>query len=245
MDKKYLLLMLLLAILAGFVGGAVANRFFTTQPVFAQKKSKPAKVIEAEEFRLVDKSGNIHIEIKLKEFTVSPKKPPVKHPVISIKQHGRDRLTLGLSRTESPVLRFSDPNGKTRLSLGVAEVGGEAFPSLDLYSKNGMITLSVAPTLGGYLELFGKDMECKAFLGLYPTGEPYLEMRDKDGKLRAIFGLKVGGFPHFTLYDETGRSRAILGCTELEAVRTGTVEKRPASSLVLFDKEGKVIWKVP
>jgi hypothetical protein len=40
-------------------------------------------------------------------------------------------------------------------------------------------------------------------------------------------------------------ARAVLGHTALEATATGTVEQRPASSLVLFDKDGKVIWKVP
>jgi len=30
-----------------------------------------------------------------------------------------------------------------------------------------------------------------------------------------------------------------------EMMATGTVEQRPASSLVLFDRDGKVIWKAP
>ena len=39
--------------------------------------------------------------------------------------------------------------------------------------------------------------------------------------------------------------RAVLAYTALEATATGTVEQRPASSLVLFDRDGKVIWKAP
>ena len=35
------------------------------------------------------------------------------------------------------------------------------------------------------------------------------------------------------------------GHPALETTATGTVEQRPASSLVLFDRDGKVIWKVP
>jgi len=37
--------------------------------------------------------------------------------------------------------------------------------------------------------------------------------------------------------------RAVLGRTNLETPRSGSVETLPLSSLVLFDKEGKVLWK--
>jgi hypothetical protein len=32
---------------------------------------------------------------------------------------------------------------------------------------------------------------------------------------------------------------------DLETTRRGSVETRPSSSLVLFDKDGKVIWSAP
>lgn len=40
-------------------------------------------------------------------------------------------------------------------------------------------------------------------------------------------------------------SRVILGHTELEGRQAGTVEKRQASSLLLFDETGAVIWRAP
>ena len=49
--------MIVLAVMAGFVAGVVASWLFVTQPVFAQKNAGSAKVIEAQEFRLVDKDG--------------------------------------------------------------------------------------------------------------------------------------------------------------------------------------------
>ena len=248
MKRGQYLLILILAILGGFVGGAVVNRFFTTQPVFAQKKSKPAKVIEAEEFRLVDKSGNIHVEIKLKEFTVSPTKPPVKRPVTSIKQNGRDRVTLGLSWAEAPVLMFSDPNGRAHLSLSLTGAGREAIPGIDLYNQDGMVTLAVHPfPVGPHLNLFDTYTKAKATLGIGFGWKrmPFLFMRDKDEKLRVSLELKEKGEPSLTLYDKAGTPRAILGSTELETIHTGILQKRPASSLALFDKEGKVIWSVP
>ena len=61
MEKKQLWSMLALSILAGFVGGAVASRVFTLQPVFAAKESNHRRVIEAQELRIVDEDGNLRI----------------------------------------------------------------------------------------------------------------------------------------------------------------------------------------
>ena len=47
------------------------------------------------------------------------------------------------------------------------------------------------------------------------------------------------------LQDENGIMRAALGDITLERPVTGVVERRPVSSLVLFDKMGQVIWKAP
>ena len=47
-----------------------------------------------------------------------------------------------------------------------------------------------------------------------------------------------------TLRDEHGAS-AVLGHTVLERKIKGSVEHLPASSLVLFDKDGKVVWRAP
>lgn len=59
MNKKQYSLMLVLALVAGLVGGVVSSQFLTGRPVFAGKKSEPPKVIEAQGFRLVDDKGNV------------------------------------------------------------------------------------------------------------------------------------------------------------------------------------------
>jgi hypothetical protein len=61
---------------------------------------------------------------------------------------------------------------------------------------------------------------------------------------KAEFGLSPNGDPKLSLY-EKGNLRAVLGTTELQTTRTGQTVKRPASSLVFFDKEEKVLWQVP
>jgi hypothetical protein len=47
------------------------------------------------------------------------------------------------------------------------------------------------------------------------------------------------------LLDNPKTVRAVLGKTNLETVRSGSVETLPLSSLVLFDKGGKVLWRAP
>lgn len=63
MTKKQNSLMLVLALVAGLVGGVVSSWFLMGQPVYAEKEAQ--KVIEAEEFRLVDRQGKIHAELSM------------------------------------------------------------------------------------------------------------------------------------------------------------------------------------
>ena len=55
----------------------------------------------------------------------------------------------------------------------------------------------------------------------------------------------IGIIPSFALLDHAGKTRAVLGGVALERDRTGSVEQRAESLLVLFDRDGKVIWKAP
>jgi hypothetical protein len=42
---------------------------------------------------------------------------------------------------------------------------------------------------------------------------------------------------------EAGTTRAVLGRTEVANTKTGVISKRPISSLVLLEKNGKVLWR--
>ena len=70
------------------------------------------------------------------------------------------------------------------------------------------------------------------------------------GGIELILDKDVQSF--LSVKDDKGRNRAVLGSTSLKITRPGvgggkaeTEEKRPESSLVLFDKKGKVIWSAP
>lgn len=111
--------------------------------------------------------------------------------------------------------------------------------------------------------LHGKSEQGSVFFGAGPLGGPTLSLwdfnrksgvdvlltelsfRDEQGARRGMFKLADDGVPSLTLLDQAGRARAVLGRTVLETVRTGEAIERPESSLVLFDKDGKVLWKAP
>ena len=79
------------------------------------------------------------------------------------------------------------------------------------------------------------------------AGSVFLVMFDAAGKTRANLSVTNDG-PSLVLYDPTGRQRTIIGSTTLVASHVnenGIAEKGPASSIVLFDKAGKLLWREP
>lgn len=68
---------------------------------------------------------------------------------------------------------------------------------------------------------------------------------DRGGHSRLALQCGQDGKPSVTLLDDTGKSRATLGVAELEKVQTGASERTAESSLTLFDKAGKVMWRTP
>lgn len=85
----------------------------------------------------------------------------------------------------------------------------------------------------------------QAALALSSTSkEPYLIINGKDGKQRFILDLDEGN-PRMILKDNEAQTRLILGTSEVTSRFKGTIEKRPPSSLVMFNKEGKLIWSAP
>ena len=74
--------------------------------------------------------------------------------------------------------------------------------------------------------------------------EPYFIINGKDGKQRVILDLDDGN-PRMILKDSEAQTRLILGTSEVTSRFKGTIEKRPPSSLVMFNKEGRLIWSAP
>lgn len=73
---------------------------------------------------------------------------------------------------------------------------------------------------------------------------PGLEITAADGKKRIRLGLEDGA-ASLSVLDKDGKLRASFGSTGLETVKTGATEQTAESSLVLFDKKGKVLFRAP
>ena len=71
------------------------------------------------------------------------------------------------------------------------------------------------------------------------NGSVYLVMFDAQGKNRINLSVNSSG-PSLALYDPSGQARAIIGSTPLIGSRIAG-ERTPASSVVLFDKDGRLL----
>ncbi|MGH7273001.1 MAG: hypothetical protein ACREIQ_00890, partial [Nitrospiria bacterium] len=314
MSRKQYSLLLALAMLSGLVGGAVSSRFFIGEPVFAQRPapepvtfpqyiaSKPAEVVRAHKFELVDRDGKTRASLELgPEFTEE-----TLHSMLDPVLPKDDRKTADDS---SPRLVMSDKDGKdlTRLGLhglylydkknsslpiaqlqilpdGTPYLGlqGEDFRAeftksvagitgLAIYDKEGIARagLGLSPDGRPGLALLGQDGMVRAGFGLFPKERPGLFLYDMQGIGRAVFGLTDNadpvlslfdnqfkqramfslapnnGEPAMTLYDKDANPLALLGSTDLERTNKESIERRSASSLILFGKDGNIIWSTP
>ncbi len=84
----------------------------------------------------------------------------------------------------------------------------------------------------------------QAALWAFPAGTSSLTLKHGLGGGLDFYLLKRRQST-LSITDENGVSRAVLGQTKLEYPATGVSEERPISSIVLFDKSGKVTWKAP
>jgi len=134
--------------------------------------------------------------------------------------------------------------GKVRADLGLLPDGTLA---LDLHDRDGKLRahLGLLPDGSPGLALCDTDGKGRAGLVVLSDDTPHLVLFDKDGRLRVEAAVRPDGAPGLDLYDQAGKLRAVLGATVIGTNRTSTVARRPESSLVLFDKEGKVLWQAP
>lgn len=79
------------------------------------------------------------------------------------------------------------------------------------------------------------------------AGSVFLVMFDTARKTRASLSVSNEG-PSLVFYDAAGQQRTIIGSTTLvgsHVNENGIAEKAPPSSIVLFDKSGKLLWRQP
>jgi hypothetical protein len=135
-------------------------------------------------------------------------------------------------------------------SFGEQTLGKEKAEKI--YGKKKFVESAYLDLSGGepYIRVAGKEPSLSIYDGEAGAqldfsifkNKPFLDIR----KDKAHLGLNIiENEPSLELTDNNGNLRAVLGSTDLEKIRTGSTEKTAASSLVLFDKEGHVMWKAP
>jgi len=135
----------------------------------------------------------------------------------------------GVERGYFGIDPLSDLAGIEWMGLTLQDEKGYSIASLSLDGNNSpSLYLNSGPSLG--------------FRVIVEKGFPRMTLIYGDGA-EAILDVH-DGTPRLVIKDSNGAS-AVLGSTELEVTRTGELRKRPASSLVLFDKDGKVICWAP
>ncbi|MGW8209620.1 MAG: hypothetical protein ACWGO2_11475, partial [Syntrophobacteria bacterium] len=133
MNRRIYSLILLLALTAGLAGGILASHFLVTSPVLAAKTSEPQKVVEAEEFRLIDKEGRI-----LSTWGMYAGGPGI----VLFSKNGQFRAVFSLTSPEAgPVLTFADKDGVHRATVGL---GAKRQPYLTLRDQAGKERISLS-----------------------------------------------------------------------------------------------------
>ena len=152
-------------------------------------------------------------------------------------------------RTDSGGEPFYDTETRARVRLhGIA--GSSAESALELRTdKEHLISLTTSGQLT-FVTVSNNDVDASLSVagrsgglrvshkvtgrGILDTEKGTVELNLSDGA------------PSLRLSDRLmGHPSSVLGHSGLVETRTGIETKRPASSLVLFDRDGKVIWKAP
>lgn len=128
-----------------------------------------------------------------------------------------------------------DQEGKERWVLNLSKDGE---PSLTFVNKNGWAPMAMGINQEG-LPYFNMVLEPGR------KGGPSLILMDSRMERRALLGVRGDGEPHLSLLDQNGIERVSIGSTEFPNPLTGINERRPCSSITLFDEDGKPVWSAP
>jgi hypothetical protein len=184
----------------------------------------PNKTVQAEQFRLTDAHGRIRASLAvhgdfadLDLFSESMKE----RVSLSVFEHGASLMLSGPSDGFAELDASDSVGSGLHLHHSVSWAGilaGEDGASVTLSAPDAEKSKSASTgASAAYPVARGAD---SATLGVDRDGT-YVNLRDR------------GGF------------QASLGSADLEVQHTGETRRTSAASLVLFDKDGKVIWRAP
>jgi hypothetical protein len=220
--------------------------------VLGMGQGRPSQTVEANRFVLVDSGGVKRAELAL----------PGPNGVLSFFDSGGSPTTV-LSPEGYVVfgqaMRFGTRMARialTKAGLYFTDDHGEVVINLGGLKDENFKAMSASPSL----ELFGSSEKLRVELGASGSRE-YLTFGHNDARLEAgdsEVGLTLSGGDGRTVVGmhalKDGANLAVgdregfhaeLGNTDLVTLRTGEKHKTSAASLVLFGKDGKVLWSAP
>jgi hypothetical protein len=160
-------------------------------------------------------------------------------PVLAEKKVGAQNVVI------AEEFRLVDKEDKILSTWGMYAGG----PGMVLFGKNGQfraVFSLTSPDEGPILTFADNKGNHRATVGLGAERQPYVTLRDQTGNERVSLSLDDDGDPYLALYDQAENERAILGTMDsMKLKRTGTIEKRSVSSLILLGKDGQITWKTP
>ena len=141
--------------------------------------------------------------------------------------------------------RLVDKEGKIISTWGLYAGG----PGMVLFNKKGQfraVFSLTSPDEGPVLTFADNKGNHRVIVGLGAKRQPYVTLRDQTGNERISLSLDDDGDPYLALYDQAENERVVLGTIDATKLkRTGIIEKRSVSSLVLLGKDGQITWKAP
>lgn len=218
MSKKRFYLIFIAASMSAFLGGFVSNQICLPAKTVANDKDgqqniqprdqdipSEFKVVEANQFRLIDIEGNC-----LAKFTI---------------EEDQRRMEIRAMVEAS----LDPPIGVTKTS----KISKKLYrPVLEMKIDNSSMKLTE------------DEVEFRSLSGHSSLMSSVLFLKDTSA-IEIFAGNSFRPGASIEISDEDGKERAVLGSIDLNVIATGEVQKRPESSLVLFGKNGKVVYSAP
>ncbi len=201
----------------------------------AASKSPRARLVEATEFRLLDEKGTVRAALTTGRGGVS----------ISVNNGaGHTRAALTVGEDGAPRLDLIDRTDSVRGSVRLAADGSPELVLSD-EAKRARGRFRLGSDGSPRIDLADESQKARASLSVGADGDSRVSLSDSGEKPRAWMSVRQDGCPSVKLADAEGSVRASIGCTALKEAGSGSHADTEASSVVLIDEKGKVVFKAP
>jgi hypothetical protein len=233
---------ILLAGITGFVGGAISGYLIQgviSLDLISQTQKRAIQELRVHRLTVIDEAGATRIV--LGDLPTSP--PDIGLSLLD--QTGKERAQLLLLPDGSPSLVMQGKkDGHAHLTINPSDDN----PTLTLNGGAGNevgIGIFNLPNSGAtsFVDVSSKGTSAEmSVIGTSATVKLFHPLTDKGSAAMSL----ENGFPTIEVSDGMlNAPRAVLGHTSTVISRTGVSLEHPASSLLMFNKKGNVIWHAP